>query len=83
MSNHNNNKQQHQHLLKLKGFVNNTTQWKAFNELLDFLTEMEHKTMEQAVNTIDMYKAQGSVKTIRYLKHLRDYVNAEQENKNG
>ena len=68
----NNNKQQHQHLLKLKGFVNNATQWKAFNELLDFLTEMEH-----------MYKAQGSVKTIRYLKHLRDYVNAEQENKNG
>ena len=78
-----NNKQQHQHLLKLKGFVNNTTQWKAFNELLDFLTEMEHKTMEQAVDTIDIYKAQGSVKTIRYLKHLRDYVNAEQENKNG
>ena len=75
-----NNKQQHQHLLKLKGFVNNATQWKAFNELLDFLTEMEHKTMEQAVDTIDIYKAQGSVKTIRYLKHLRDYVNAEQEN---
>ena len=41
---------------------------------------MEHKTMEQAVDTIDIYKAQGSVKTIRYLKHLRDYVNAEQEN---
>lgn len=80
MSN-NNNKQQHQYLLKLKGFVNNATQWKAFNELLDFLTEMEHKTMEQAVDTIDIYKAQGSVKTIRYLKHLRDYVNAEQENK--
>ena len=80
MSNHSNNKQQHQPLLKLKGFVNNATQWKAFNELLDFLTEMEHKTMEQAVDTIDIYKAQGSVKTIRYLKHLRDYVNAEQEN---
>ena len=76
----NNNKQQPQHLLKLKGIVNNATQWKAFNELLDFLTEMEHKTMEQAVDTIDIYKAQGSVKTIRYLKHLRDYVNAEQEN---
>ena len=51
-----NNKQQHQHLLKLKGFVNNTTQWKAFNELLDFLTEMEHKTMEQAVDTIELEK---------------------------
>ena len=69
---HNNNKhqhQQHQHLLKLKGFVNSTTQWKAFNELLEFLIEMEHKTMEQATDTIDIYKA-----------HLKDYVNAEQEN---
>ena len=75
-----NNKQQHQHLLKLKGFVNNTTQWKAFNELLEFLIEMEHKTMEQATDIIDIYKAQGSIKTIKYLKHLKDYVNAEQEN---
>ena len=29
---------------------------------------------------IDIYRAQGSMKTINYLKHLRDYVNAEQEN---
>ena len=39
--------------------------------------------MEQATDLIDIYKAQGSMKTIKYLKHLRDYVNAEQENKNG
>ncbi len=75
----NNNKQQH-NLLKLKTFVNNTNQWKAFNELLNFLTDIEHKTMEQATDPIDIYKAQGSMKTINYLKHLRDYVNAEQEN---
>jgi len=48
--------------------------------LLEFLIEMEHKTMEQATDTIDIYKAQGSIKTIKYLKHLKDYVNAEQEN---
>jgi len=36
--------------------------------------------MEQATDTIDIYKAQGSIKTIKYLKHLKDYVNAEQEN---
>tara|TARA_R100001594_G_scaffold20457_1_gene39511 strand:- start:4216 stop:4374 length:159 start_codon:yes stop_codon:yes gene_type:complete len=51
--------------------------------LLNFLTDIEHKTMEQSTNTIDLYKAQGSIKTINYLKHLRNYVNAEQENKNG
>ena len=80
MHNNKHQHQQHQYLLKLKGFVNNTTQWKAFNELLEFLIEMEHKTMEQATDTIDIYKAQGSIKTIKYLKDLKDYVNAEQEN---
>ena len=77
------NKHKHQDqqysLLKLKPFVNNTNQWKAFNELLNFLTNIEHKTMEQATDPIDIYKAQGSIKTINYLKRLRDYVNTEQE----
>ena len=81
MNNHKHLNRQ-QHLLKLKTFVNNTNQWKAFTELLQFLTEIEHKVMEQATDPIDIYKAQGSMKTINYLKHLRDYVNAEQENKN-
>ena len=77
----NNNKQQHQHLLKLKGFVNQPNSWGAYNQHLDMLIEAQHRTMEQATDPVDIYKAQGAVQMIKYLKGLRDQVNASLESK--
>jgi hypothetical protein len=37
--------------------------------------------MEQATDPIDIYKAQGAVQMIKYLKGLRDQVNASLESK--
>ena len=76
----NNNKQQHQYLLKLKGFVNQPNSWSAYNQHLDMLIEAQHRTMEQATDPVDIYKAQGAVQMIKYLKGLRDQVNSSLEN---
>jgi hypothetical protein len=37
--------------------------------------------MEQATDPVDIYKAQGAVQMIKYLKGLRDQVNAFLESK--
>lgn len=39
------------------------------------LIESQHRTMEQATDPVDIYKAQGAVQMIKYLKGLRDQVN--------
>ena len=44
------------------------------------LIESQHRTMEQAKDPVDIYKAQGAVQMIKYLKGLRDQVNSSLEN---
>ena len=44
------------------------------------LLESQHRTMEQAKDPVDIYKAQGAVQMIKYLKGLRDQVNSSLEN---
>ena len=65
-------------LSKLKGFVSSNTQWEGFLETLDFEIEMQRKKLEQSVDTIEIYQAQGAIHALRQLKHLRDQVNAKQ-----
>ena len=76
-----NNNQQSKYLPKLKGLVNQPNSWNAFNEHLDMLIELQHRTMEQAKDPVDIYKAQGAIQMIKYLKGLRDQVNASLESK--
>ena len=76
-----NNNQNHKYLHKLKGWVNQPNSWGAFNEHLDMLIESQHRTMEQAKDPVDIYKAQGAVQMIKYLRGLRDQVNASLESK--
>ena len=76
-----NNNQQSKYLPKLKGLVNQPNSWGAFNEHLDMLIESQHRTMEQATDPIDIYKAQGAIQMLKYLRGLRDQVNSALETK--
>lgn len=68
-----------QYLSKLQGLVNTPRTWNGFVEMLDAAIELHHKKLEQAVEPVDLYKAQGAVQALRQLKYLRDEVNASQK----
>lgn len=65
------------YLLKLKGLVNTKTQWDAFLEMLDYQILLNQKKLEQAVDTVEIYKAQGAIQSLRQLKYLREEVNGK------
>lgn len=75
MSNPNNK----QYLPKLKGWVNTNIQWQAFIDMLDYHIELHQKKLEQSVEPVNLYQAQGAITALRQLKHLRDEVNAEKK----
>lgn len=81
MSN-NHNLSNKQYLPKLKGFVNTKTQWEAFSDALDYYIELHQKKLEQSVEPVNLYQAQGAITALRQLKHLRDEVNAESKTTN-
>jgi hypothetical protein len=64
-------------LSKLKGFVSANNQWEGFVEVLDYEIEMQRKKLEQSVDPIEIYQAQGAIHALRQLKYLRDQVNAK------
>jgi hypothetical protein len=55
--------------------VNNSHQWEAFNKYIDAVINQQHKALEQADNTVILYRAQGSIAVLQKLKLLRDEVN--------
>tara|TARA_R110000772_G_scaffold7637_3_gene25747 strand:- start:4449 stop:4625 length:177 start_codon:yes stop_codon:yes gene_type:complete len=55
--------------------VNNSHQWEAFNNYIDVTINQQHKTLEQADNTVILHRAQGSIAVLQKLKLLRDEVN--------
>jgi hypothetical protein len=61
--------------MSLKAFVNNKAEWESFCEELDVWIEEQRKRLEQTDNSIEMYRAQGAVQSLRRLKFLRDKVN--------
>lgn len=63
-------------LNKLKPLVNNTHQWDAFEEMLEFYVEQNRRKLEQVDDLQDMFKAQGAIAALRQLKYLKDEVNA-------
>ena len=64
-------------LSALKPLVNNQTQWKAFEEMIDFYVLMKQNALEQASDPQEMYRSQGAIAALKRLKKLRDEVNAE------
>jgi hypothetical protein len=45
--------------------------------MLDYYIELHQKKLEQSVEPVNLYQAQGAITALRQLKHLRDEVNAE------
>lgn len=64
-------------LSALKPLVNNQTQWKAFEEMIDFYVLMKQNTLEQSSDPQELYRSQGAIAALKRLKKLRDEVNAE------
>ena len=62
--------------MSIKKLVNDPVIWEAFLEEIDSWLEREYKFLEQSSIIVDIHKAQGSIKTLRKLKTLRDIVNA-------
>jgi len=61
--------------VSLKSFVNNKGEWDAFCTELDEMISMVQGRLEQAENTVEIHRAQGSIQILRRLKYLRDKVN--------
>jgi hypothetical protein len=57
--------------------VNNNRQWQSFNNYIDELIDMHHRTMEQQDNTTLLYRTQGSILALKRLKMLREEVNVD------
>jgi hypothetical protein len=62
-------------LSKLKPWVGNNRQWEAFSDYIDAVIELQHKSLEQADDTIVLHRSQGAIAALRKLKTLRDEVN--------
>ena len=59
----------------LKQWVNNKDFMDAFIAHLDDLIYLQHKQMERSEEPAVLYRAQGSINTLRKLKLLREQVN--------
>jgi len=61
--------------MNLKKLVNDKPLWDNFVEYIDHIIDQQHKAMEQAEDSIMLYRAQGAIATLKRLKYLRDEMN--------
>ena len=52
----------------------NPQQWDQFNNYIEDLISQQHKTIEQAEDNTIVFRAQGSIHTLRRLLLLREEV---------
>jgi uncharacterized membrane protein YpjA len=62
-------------LSRLKPWVNNSRQWQAFNDYIDYIIEQQQKALEQADNSVVIHRSQGTIAALRKLKFIREEVN--------
>lgn len=67
----------------LKRLVPMTNQllWEAFDDMLNYSIELQRKQMEQTENTVEIYRAQGSIQSLRRLKQLKEEIQNAQAQK--
>lgn len=65
------------YLSKLKSLVNTNNQWEAFCDMLDYNINLQHKKLEQANDSVEVYRAQGAIAALRSLKYLKDEINVK------
>jgi flagellar capping protein FliD len=68
--------------VSIKKLVNEVETYNSYLEELKALVEKEQKTLEQAVDPVVLYKAQGSLATLRKLQTLREIVNGRDRKTN-
>ena len=56
--------------------VNNKRQWDAFNSYIDWTIMQQQANLEQNIDIVHVYKAQGAISSLRKLKQLREEVNS-------
>ena len=61
--------------MNLKKLVNDKPLWDNFVEYVDHIIDQQHRAMEQAEDSIMLYRAQCAIATLRRLKYLRDEMN--------
>lgn len=63
--------------MSIKKLTNDVETYNSYLEYLDTLIEKEQKILEQQVDTVLLYKAQGALALLRRLKKLREIVNGQ------
>jgi hypothetical protein len=51
-------------------------QWQAFEEMLDNAINAQLRKLEQAVEPIDIYRAQGAIQSLKTLRYLKQEIDA-------
>ena len=67
----------------LKRLVPMTNQmlWEAFDDMLNYSIELQRKQMEQTDSTVEIYRAQGAIQSLRRLKQLKEEIQNAQAQK--
>jgi len=67
----------------LKRLVPMTNQmlWEAFDDMLNYSIELQRKQMEQTDNAVEIYRAQGSIQSLKRLKLLKEEIQNAQAQK--
>ena len=73
-----NNQDQQQHLNRLKSVFNTHIVWEAFEAVLEHKARGYYKVLEQAKDSVDVYRAQGALDALMKIKRLRDEINAQE-----
>lgn len=55
--------------------------WEAFDDMLNYSIELYRKQMEQTENTVEIYRAQGSIQSLKRLKQLKEEIQNAQAQK--
>ena len=55
--------------------------WEAFDDMLNYSIELQRKQMEQTENMVEVYRAQGSITSLKRLKQLKEEIQNAQSQK--
>jgi len=61
--------------MSLKRIVNDPSLYKALMSELDYRIEIAQAKLEQAPDTVTIYRTQGAIRALRELKQIREKVN--------
>lgn len=61
--------------MSLKTMINNKESWDQFCDYLDQEIAKYNRSLETLTDTVEIYRAQGSVNALRKLKYMRDILN--------